>query len=178
MTAALGPRLRPPWILFACSAAMAVLVFVEWLHFGTAPAVADAGAPPPAATPAVTPRLASFEPRPASAFDEIAERPLFIPDRRPQQDTEPAKAAPPPVPPTLLVEGVVLSPGRHYAVIQHGNPPRLDSVSEGETVDGWTVASIDRDRVSLRSGTATLDFAVGKSARAAPGVRRPRGSDQ
>jgi general secretion pathway protein N len=180
MTQALGPRLRPPWPLLVCSAVVAALIVVEWLHFGAAPAAADAGAPPPSAAPAVAPRLASFDPPPADAFSEIAERPLFIPDRRPQFDAEPARPTPAPVPPSLLVEGVVLAPERHYAVIRHGAPPRLDSVSEGETIDGWTVASIDRSRVTLRAGNATIEFAVGKPGLASQGphgVRRPQGGD-
>ncbi|HXQ52416.1 MAG TPA: hypothetical protein VN802_15085 [Stellaceae bacterium] len=174
MTRPLGPRLRPPWTLLCCSAAVALLLGVEWLQFGTAPA-ADAPAPPPAAAPSVAPRLASYEPPPAERFNEIAERPLFIPERRPQQDVEPAKPTPPPTPPALLVQGVVLAPERHYAVIKHGNPPRLDSVSEGETIDGWTVESIARDRIALRAGSATLEFAVGKTgtAKPAPAQARP-----
>lgn len=104
--------------------------------------------------------LASFVPPPASDFAEIAARPLFLPDRRPPPEAEQSKAPPPP--PSLTVEGVVIAPGQHYAVIAHGNPPKLESVTEGAMIDGWEVENIARDLVSLRAGSDSMAIPVGK----------------
>jgi hypothetical protein len=108
--------------------------------------------------------LTKFVPPPAQRFAEIADRPLFLPERRPQLDAEPQVQAPAPMVPTLAVQGVVLTDNRRYAVIQHGNPPKLESISEGMTVDGWKVESIAWNKIALRSGAATVEIAVGKTA--------------
>jgi hypothetical protein len=96
-----------------------------------------------------------------------------VPDRRPQRDVEPPKPVIPPVAPTLAVQGVVLSADQHFAIIQHGTPPKLEAVGEGATVDGWRVDSIDRNRVALSAGAATIEFQVGKKGAPAKPVTRP-----
>ena len=172
MNRKLRPPLRIPWTVLGCCAAMAALAAFEWGHFtGTAPA--PEAPSPAAAAPAAQP--ASYTPPPEGRYAEIAQRPLFIPERRPQQDVE-QKPVPPPVAPSLMVQGVVLTTERHYAIIQHGNPPKLDDLSEGESVDGWQIERIDTDKIALRSGAARLEFPVGKPpAGAAPPFRgQPR----
>jgi hypothetical protein len=163
MTAtALRPPLRMPWTMLACALVMAVVVAVEWLHFPSGLPAGEAAPLPPAA-PAEAP-LARFVPPPDVRFAEIARRPLFIPGRRPQENLEPVKPPPPVPPPVLQVQGVVLAPDRRYAIIKHGNPPKLASLAVGATVDGWRIESIESDYVALRSGTTRLEFPVGKPA--------------
>jgi hypothetical protein len=166
------PRLHPPWPLLGCAGVLAALLGVESMRFSAA-LPADQGAPAAAAQATDAP-LARFEPPPASRYLEIAERPLFIPDRRPQPGVEAKPPAPPPAAPVLLVEGVVLSQEHRYAVIQHGNPPKLESVAEGAMIDGWQVEHIDPGAISLRSGTAAVEYPVGKPNAQAPQPNRPR----
>ena len=175
MTRALGPGLKPPWTLLGAAAVLAIVLGWEWIGLASgapAPAAtAPASAPPPAAA-------ASFDPPPLPRFAEIAERPLFLPGRRPQaDDVEPAKPTAALKPPALAVQGVVLSPERRYAVIAHGNPVKYDAVAEGDTVEGWRVDSIDRDRVALSAGDAKVEVPVGKfdKSRAAAAPGRTRG---
>ena len=169
MNRKLRPPLRMPWALFACCAAIAAVVGVEWTRFAGAAPQGEL-APPPAAASAKA-EIATFVPPPETHFAEIAERPLFIPERRPQQDIEPQKAAPPPNAPAVIVQGVVLESGRHYAIIQHIAPPKLEELSEGAIVDGWQIESIAADHVSLRAGTQQMDLPVGKpKANAGPGA--------
>ncbi len=165
MNRKLRPPLRIPWALLACCAVMAVLVGLEWSRFAGAAPAPEAALPASAAPSA---QLASYVPPPADRFAEIAQRPLFVPERRPQLDAELQKPTPAPGPPTLVVQGVVLTGDRHYAIIQHGNPPKLEDLSEGAIVDGWQIESIAADRIALRAGAAHLEFPVGKSAVAAP----------
>jgi hypothetical protein len=162
MSNRLRARLKPPWTLLFCCAAVAGLLGFEWVHVGVA-RVAAQGAAPPAVLPADGAHPARFVPPPADRFSEIAERPLFVPGRRPQPDEAAAAPTPAPPRPTLVVQGVVLTPERRYAVIRHGNPPKLDSISEGATVDGWKVTSIDTDRIVLSAAAATVEFEVAKS---------------
>jgi general secretion pathway protein N len=126
---------------------------------------------PTAAAPAA--QLASFVPPPEDRFAEIAQRPLFVPERRPQADAELQKPTHDPNPPTLIVQGVVLTGGRHYAIIQHGNPPKLEDLSEGATVEGWQIESIAADQIALRAGAAHIEFPIGKPAAAAPSRPAP-----
>ena len=163
-------RLRPPWTLLACALVLAVVLGVEWRNFGAeAPTVPQAltHSAPADGTGA---QLASFAPPPSERYDDVTARPLFVPERRPQLQAEPAKPAPPP--PALKLQGVVLSPERRSAIIEHGNPPKFDSVTEGMTIEGWRVESISRDRVSLREGTTTVDVPIGTPGQRPP-VRAP-----
>jgi len=169
----LRPPLRPPWTLLGCCVVVAALGAIEWYQFAAA-APAPLAPPPAAAGPAAAAELASFVPPPTERFAEIAQRPLFVPERRPQQDSEPPKPVPPPVAPALVVQGVVLLPEGRYAVIQHGNPPKLEAVAEGATVEGWRVVHIEAHRIAISAGTATLEVAVGKPGKDAP----PRGAPQ
>lgn len=160
MNRKLRPPLRPPWALLCCCVVLAAVVGIEWRQFGGATPAPEP--PPQAAAAPVTTELASFVPPPVERFAEIAARPLFVPERRPQDDAEAAKAVPPPNAPVLTVQGVVLSAERRYAVIQHGIPPKLDALAEGATVEGWKIESIDTNRIALRAGAATVEVAVGK----------------
>ncbi len=153
--------LRPPWTLIAIAAALAIVLGFEWTGLA-AGALAPAAAPlPQAPADAAAAGAQGFAPPPIAHYAEIAARPLFVPDRKPQ-DEGPLRQAPAPPPPTLAVQGVVMSGDRHFAVIAHGNPPKYDSFGEGDTVDGWRVESIALDHVVLGAGGATVEVPVAK----------------
>lgn len=172
MNRKLRPSVKPPGMLLGCCLAMAAFVGLEWRQFANANPAPDAAPLTAAAAPAAA-ALATFDPPPADRFAEIAQRPLFVPERRPQDDDDQAKPTPPPNAPALAVQGVVLSPEGRYAVIQHGTPPKLDAIAEGATVEGWQIEHIDAQRVALRAGTATVEFPVGKSVKGAAGATQP-----
>ena len=88
---------------------------------------------------------------PLDAFREIADRPLFTPDRRP-----PARARPV-VSQDLRLEGVVVIGTQKRAIIKQADG-RTARVGEGETVGDWTVRQIERDRVVLVAGDRRLDL--------------------
>ncbi len=118
MNRKLRPPVRVPWTLLVCCAAMALLAGIEWSRFAGAAPLPEAAAPAAAQT-AGWAQLASYVAPPEVGFAEIAQRPLIVADRRPQLDAELHKSAPAPSPPTLIVQGVVLTGGQHYAIIQH-----------------------------------------------------------
>jgi general secretion pathway protein N len=134
-----------------------MLLAVEWAEFdaATPAALAHPASPEAAGANAIPDR---FTPPPPDRFAVISERPLFVPDRRPQLDANTGASST--KPPDVVVEGVVMTQGRTYAVIQHGNPPKLETVSVGADVDGWTVKDINVERVTFEGATATIAVAV------------------
>lgn len=163
--------LRPPRFLLLGSAAIVVAILVEamWLPQtgGEAPVISRIAADP--AADAAAPQIV----RPtADSFAEITSRPLFVPNRQPQPpDRAPSGPAPPR--PNATVLGIVMTGNTHYALIRHGNPPKLEPLAEGQTVDGWRIQTIANDRVTLRSGSATADFPLGGGAASSSANSRP-----
>jgi hypothetical protein len=87
----------------------------------------------------------------------ILDRPLFAPDRRgppapkaPDQSAGPAGRAAPEI--TGRLGGITLGPGDDKeAVFERGDGEKPLVVKEGDDVDGWTVSSIESDKVVLTS---------------------------
>ena len=167
MNRKLRPPVRVPWTLLACCAAMAVVVGLEWSRFAGATPTPEA-AVPAAGVPAA--QLASYVPPPEDRFAEIAQRPLFVPERRPQLDAELQKPTPAPNPPTLIVQGVVLTGARHYAIIQHGNPPQARGAVGGRDHRGLADREHRRgpDRAPCRRRPSRIS---GRQARGCGSIR-------
>ena len=173
MTEALGPRLRMPWALLGTALVLAVVLAGEWIAFAGGAPLPAAAAPAPASAAPAPENFAAPAPQ---LYAEIAARPLFEPGRRPVTDAGPPRQEAPP--PSLSVQGVVLSPTLRYAIVAHGNPTRFDAVTEGDTVEGWRVEAIGRDTISMSAGDAKIDVPVGKPDQpaSAPPVLRGFGS--
>jgi hypothetical protein len=127
----------------------------------------DAPSTPPitggilAARPAAANRVLARAP----TFAAIAQRPLFLPGRRP----EPEPASPPPAPPapaqpaappalSATLVGVLISPTGRSAILRLGDG-KSATVPEGGTVQGWTLKQVSPDRVSFVSGSTSIDLA-------------------
>lgn len=108
-----------------------------------------AGAPPP--LPEVTP----FVPPMIEDFTEFVERPLFQADRRPPEPPEdaPIEIAPAEVPAgEFVLVGVVISLSERLALIQQAGAGELLRLGVGGVVNGWSVQSIEPDRVFFTYG--------------------------
>ncbi len=108
-----------------------------------------AGAPPP--LPEVTP----FAPPMIEDFTEFVERPLFQADRRPPEPPEdaPIEIAPAEVPAgEFVLVGVVISLSERLALIQQAGAGELLRLGVGGVVNGWSVQSIEPDRVFFTYG--------------------------
>ncbi|HXH03626.1 MAG TPA: hypothetical protein VNN09_09930, partial [Candidatus Competibacteraceae bacterium] len=86
---------------------------------------------------------------PLSAYQEIVERPLFLPDRRP-----PAEEPPPPEPVAeegeWLLQGVMITEDVTVALIQpQGGEGKTLLLRVGDNLDSWSVESIAADQVVL-----------------------------
>lgn len=150
-----GLRLPRLWLL-GCAAASA-LILGEYLLL---PTHAPEALPVPPAAVAATSSAVIATPPPIDAYAEIAARPLFVPTRRPEPPDQ-TPTGPPPAQPTLVVLGIAMTDGTRYAVVRHGNPPKIDQVTEGETIDGWQIQAIKPDGLTLRSESRTAQFPLG-----------------
>lgn len=151
--------LKLPRFLMLGSAAIVVVILCEWLFLMRTGPEAPATPLFAAAAPADTAAPQMVRPT-AESYAEITSRPLFVPDRQPQPPDQ-APSGPPPARPNVTVLGIVMTDNTHYALIRHGNPPKLEPLAEGQAVDGWQLQTIANDRVTLRSGAATADFLLG-----------------
>lgn len=108
-------------------------------------ALPGAPLPEPAAEPA------AFEPPPRSAFDEIAERPLFAESRRPYVPDRPPAAAPVEEREEVVLELVgTLLTGQNRAALVKPEGQSARWLRSGQAIGGWQVEAIERDRITLR----------------------------
>jgi len=116
--------------------------------------------------------LGHVAPLVSSGYPMIAEHPLFQASRAPwaaaPQPTPvaPSDVAPPPS--GYILAGVVLSGGERSAILQPAGAAKVRVISEGETLDGWTLRRIDANGLHFVAGSQTFDLAF-KQAR--QGVR-------
>ena len=159
--------LRLPRVLLLACAVMVGAIAVEWALLQRAPAIPAPSLTTPPPIAAQAPAIAL----PAEAsFAEITQRTLFSQGRRPES-ADRGRPGPPPARPTLALLGVVMTGNSHYALIRHGNPPKLEQLAEGQSIDGWQIQTIANDHVTLTSGSASADFVLGGGNR--PGAAAP-----
>jgi len=139
-----------------CLALLCVLIY-EWMlppSLAAVPALAGrvrvALAPLPMASPSP----------PIEAFDAINARPLFKPDRRPVDLPPPAQGAADAPPPTVSLIGVIIDGSRRLALLRVPQSPMAVSASVGDDVQGWHVAAVYADHVTLRLNTAEITIAL------------------
>lgn len=145
----------PTLLAGGCAAAGALLgLEFEWLgrdEVAAAPSHVAATLPQEAAP-------SSFTMPPLASLHEVIDRPLFSDSRRPAPVEAPKETAV--KPPTLTLVGVFLSVSNRQALVEHGQPPRAEWVSEREKVDEWTIDAIEPDRIVLVRGVARHEVVV------------------
>jgi len=97
--------------------------------------------------------LPAFRPPAAEASAVIVERPLFFPSRQPAEPEPVAAAAEPPAePPDMALIGTIVTTSGRRAIVQSPPGGAAQVLSEGQEIDGWTIAAIETERVLLRRG--------------------------
>lgn len=105
--------------------------------------------------PAVRPIMASLD-----AYQEIAERPLFWSERRVVQEITAAGVdATQTVMPFVLL-GVV-SGSRSKAILSKSGAKEVNRVAVGDVVEGWRIEAVNKQSVTLVSGTVRKELQVG-----------------
>jgi len=143
------PRLTRHLALAVLSIALGAALWLELKHGGAVTNGTSAVTPAPARPPTSSaPADPAFALPPLNAYRAIEARPLFWTSRRPIAAAQGAAAAPS----GLALLGVVEGKGETVALIRHGQPPRVERVHEGATVEGWTVTKVALGSVVLVSG--------------------------
>ncbi|TYL84570.1 hypothetical protein [Bradyrhizobium cytisi] len=146
----------------------------------------DVGAVRPIARP--SPATSKPAPRgnplwsvPLSALTGTQERPIFSATRRPPPRAVAAARAeeaqtPPPrpveAPPPLMLVGAVVGEGDAIAILVNRTDQKIIRMRQGESLDGWSLASVQPREVTLKQGDRSEVLALqrpdGSSAPAGP----------
>lgn len=104
-----------------------------------------------------------FKVPPIERFDEIAERPLFNPSRRPIPTQVPGDGNAGPGP-SIMLSGIVIDADQRIAHLRTAGESRVHTLSPGDTFASWHVEAIEPDRVILRAGSRTETVFMEKSS--------------
>lgn len=140
-------RLGWPLFWLVIGAAGAGALIMEWRHPPRLQTSIAVNTPPTVTVPPLQP----FKPLPLTHYAEVAERPVFIDTRRPEEDELAIPAVPPPTPDQPLdLIGVLLVPGAAAALLRPTEPnAKVLRVAQGEMVEGWRLQSVNANRVVL-----------------------------
>jgi len=103
-------------------------------------------------------------PKPLTVYGGILAQPIFFKSRQPFVPPPPApppqaKApAPAPVDPGLALGGIIIAPDVKKAYVVSKADSRGTWASEGDSVMGWTVQSIDAGSARLGQANRTIDL--------------------
>jgi hypothetical protein len=161
-----SPRRRGAALLFLLlCAGLAGAIYLEAQQAMEAAPAADAqeAAPPSERARQKDP---TFAMPPLNSFAEVVARPLFSPTRRPPAASTGARPA------NFTLVGIVISPQERHALLAHGLPSKVDRVTEGQSLDGWTVKSIGDNGITLVQGENEIELKP--SDKAGPGQGPPQ----
>lgn len=163
-------------------ALIALIALAGWRTIGvwrrTPPQVADRAEPPaPVMDQAVAPGRRPALPQLVSA---ITDKDLFDASRQaPSSAAAPAPEPTPQPPPTLKLSGViVVGPVREAVFIDINQNNKQIRMPEGEEINGYKVAKIEPEKVTLVSGTGDelkLDLLIETAKGPAPRAAGPAG---
>jgi hypothetical protein len=146
-------------ILGAIALALGVAVTVEWAvlarHRGR-----DLQPPPAKTAPAAEPGIEEedFELPALDDYEQMAERPLFMENRRPGVETaEAAAPPPPPTPMTLKLMGIVSTPKEKTALLMDSKG-KYKRLKVQDTLDGWMLVELSSDKATLQQGDKREDL--------------------
>jgi general secretion pathway protein N len=141
--------------LTALAAGLGLLIALEWS--APIPSPIETRAPTVGAKKAAEPAPV-FSLAPLASFSAVTDRPLFSPDRRPAPEASETLGSWS----ALVLAGIVVAPASREVLIAHGNPTKIAHLQEGQSVDGWTVRTIEPDRVVVANGGEQHELRFGK----------------
>jgi hypothetical protein len=129
-----------------CVALLGLVEFeLEWSADEGQPIAAPAPAPSPVKS--ASPEPPSFKMAGIDSYRQVLERPVFLRSRRPPPEERRGNVA---QLSSLSVVGLIVAPEGQRALVQYGEPPRLQRVVVGQAIEGWSVESILADRIIVR----------------------------
>lgn len=144
------------WVLPLFSLLLSGVLYLQWRDWSP-------NVPEPAPIPAVEVRAESGEvpavgdllvpPPPKEDYASVTERPLFLPDRRPPPDEPEEEDMPEPEEPSDLagvdLNAVVITPRVVSAWVRGPREQESIRLRIGDDFEGWTVRTIEPDRLVL-----------------------------
>jgi len=107
-------------------------------------------------------------PPPASVFSDVDARPLFNPSRQPVASVAAVGNAAGTDATNLTLIGVILDGNDRLALIRSAGAAFATGVRQGASIEGWTVAEVDPDRVVLQSGVRKQELLLASNRDTAP----------
>lgn len=117
-------------------------------------------APPAKTAPLPEPEVGEedFELPALDDYEQMAERPLFMENRRPGSEVaETAAPPPPPTPMNLKLMGIVLAPEGKTALLVDGKG-KYKRLKAQDALDGWVLVELGADRVTMQQGDKREDL--------------------
>jgi hypothetical protein len=147
---------RPTQALLAANVLVALVIAFQLTYPATASQAIDT---PVEDTAASLPDFGDGNVNPPGLgyYADMLERPLFYVDRRFPSPPE-KKAAPPPAPLRLTLEGVAIAQGSRVAVLRNVQTRQLVQLEEGGTHDGWTLESLDAASARFTRGEQVTEL--------------------
>ncbi|MDZ3822421.1 MAG: hypothetical protein U0S76_02350 [Pseudoxanthomonas sp.] len=168
-------RQRLGRVLMVAAGAFGVLYLLMLAGFGRGVPGAREQAPEPVPELALT--EAQVDLPPLARFPDLAQRPLFAEDRRPEpkqapQAEEPVAEQPPTAPLNAVLTGVIHTPRARIALLRDNSTGQNLRLVEGMPMPGdqggWVVRTVEPRRVvfedAATSTEATLELAIGAGA--------------
>jgi hypothetical protein len=125
-------------------------------------------------TPRVTiPTTAAIPPMPASnVYSVISERPLFAPLRQkiiaPKGTPQSGETSTPPPLPSMALVGIIIDNEKSIAILKPADAAFANSMTVGDRVGAWQLASILPDRIILAAGTNREEIRLDANKAASP----------
>ena len=153
---------RPTQALLAANVLVALIIAFQLMYPATASQSVDR---PDDDGAAVLPDFGdgNVSPPALGYYVDMLERPLFYVDRRLPSPPE-EKAAPPPSPLRLTLEGVAIAQGSRVAVLRNTQTRQLVQLEEGATHDGWTLESLDSTSARFKRGEQVTELLLDPAA--------------
>lgn len=137
-------------------------------HMGSAPISTEA-------MPGAQQQDPTAAPPPESRFEVIALRPLFNPDRlAPEEEAAPAPETDSGSLPDMVVTGIIMAGDDSVAILEpsrRGSKGQRLMLRKGDTVSGWTLETIEADRILLSKGEESGELVLKKDE--SPAQRQP-----
>lgn len=120
---------------------------------------------------------------PLSSLSETVNRPLFIDNRRPPEDTaEAAPAIDTPRPAgtatSFSVSAIIVTEKERAVLLSYPQSGGLTRVAEGEMVAGWRLEKVENDRAIFEKDGETREAALRSFGPPPPPRARPESDDQ
>ena len=105
----------------------------------------------------------NFELDSIEKYTEIAARPLFNNNRRPEARESESGLEQQKVPLDLI--GVVITPEKREGIFRKRTDNEIVRSESGDWIEGWKVESIEPDRIVMTSGSLTEEFILERKSR-------------